>query len=202
MDEGDTLLPSLILCHLSGPGVIRAGKLATNLTNSITQKNGLCTSPGQQGRAGPSLESCPWASPERRRASGLTSSNTFQIQGFELVHPNICPMDELLECMKGLSYRSKTTGSPWHRAMTGHQGGVPVRIQYWECSRSQRRVLYQTHDSLQSTSASKDVRTKSMLWHTMAFTMTFCFLVGEGGCWGWEGNGIRDTWFESHRENS
>ena len=34
----------------------------------------------------------------------LTSSDTSQaqIQGFELAHPNIYPINELLECMKGL----------------------------------------------------------------------------------------------------
>ena len=39
-----------------------------------------------------------------RRADGLTSSDTSQaqIQAFELIHPNIQPIDELLECMKGL----------------------------------------------------------------------------------------------------
>jgi hypothetical protein len=38
------------------------------------------------------------------------SSDTSQawIQGFELIYPNICPMDELLECMKGQSHRSNT----------------------------------------------------------------------------------------------
>jgi hypothetical protein len=33
------------------------------------------------------------------------------MQGFELAHPNIYPIDEQLEGM-GQSYRSKTTGSP------------------------------------------------------------------------------------------
>ena len=38
------------------------------------------------------------------RVGGLTSSDTSQaqIQGFELAHPNIYPMDELPECIKRL----------------------------------------------------------------------------------------------------
>ena len=41
---------------------------------------------------------------ERGKASRLTSSDTSQaqIQGFELAHPNIYPIDELLEHMNGL----------------------------------------------------------------------------------------------------
>jgi hypothetical protein len=37
-----------------------------------------------------------------RRVSGLTSSATAQAQtqGFELAHPNIYPINELMECMK------------------------------------------------------------------------------------------------------
>ena len=49
------------------------------------------------------MVSRPWGQ-ESRRASRLTSSDTSQaqIQGFELAHPNIYPINELLECMKGL----------------------------------------------------------------------------------------------------
>lgn len=41
---------------------------------------------------------------ESWRASRLTSSDTYQaqIQGSELTYPNIYPIDELMECMKGL----------------------------------------------------------------------------------------------------
>jgi hypothetical protein len=35
------------------------------------------------------------------------------------------------------SCRTKAIRSPWHRT-TGYLRGVPVRIQYWQCSRSQR----------------------------------------------------------------
>ena len=37
------------------------------------------------------------------RAGGLASSDTFQvqIQGFELAHPKVYSIDELLECLKG-----------------------------------------------------------------------------------------------------
>ena len=49
------------------------------------------------------LESSPWWC-GCRRAGRLTNSATIQaqIQGFELAHPNIYPIYELLECMKGL----------------------------------------------------------------------------------------------------
>ena len=48
------------------------------------------------------LESSPWWC-GCRRAGRLTNSATTQaqIQGFELAHPNIYPIYELLECMKG-----------------------------------------------------------------------------------------------------
>jgi hypothetical protein len=41
---------------------------------------------------------------ETRRAGRLTSLDTSQvhIQGFELAHPIVYPIDGLLECMKGL----------------------------------------------------------------------------------------------------
>ena len=44
------------------------------------------------------------------RANGLTRSNTSQaqIQDFELAHPNIYPIDELLEYMKGLVLQIQT----------------------------------------------------------------------------------------------
>jgi hypothetical protein len=55
-----------------------------------------------------------------------------------LAHPNIYPMYELLEHVKGWFCRAKAAGSSWHKATTGYQRGVQVKIQYWECSRSQR----------------------------------------------------------------
>jgi hypothetical protein len=81
--------------------------------------------------AGSVLESWSWWW-EFRRAGGLTNSATTQaqIQGFELADPNIYPIYELLELMKDWSGRSKTAGSPRHRAATGYLRGVPVLIQY------------------------------------------------------------------------
>ena len=84
---------------------------------------------GELARA--ALESWPWWW-GCRSAGRLTNSATTQaqIQDFELAHPNIYPMYDLPECMKGQSCRSKAAGSPWHRATTGYLRGVPVRIQY------------------------------------------------------------------------
>ena len=67
--------------------------------------------------------------------SGLTSSDTSQaqIQGFELAHPNIYPINELLECMKGLvlqiqNYRiSMTQGN--NRISERSPSEVPVLIE-------------------------------------------------------------------------
>jgi hypothetical protein len=49
-----------------------------------------------------------------------------QIQGFELVHPNIYPIDKLLEHMKGLSLYSKV--QDLHD--TEYPTGVPVKVWY------------------------------------------------------------------------
>ena len=59
---------------------------------------------------------------EIRRAGKLTSSDTSQDQnkGFELAHPNIYPLDKLLECMNVWFYRSKAAMSLFHRATTGY----------------------------------------------------------------------------------
>lgn len=37
-----------------------------------------------------------------------------------------------------VSCRTKAVGSPWHRKTIEHSRGVPVRVQYWQWSRSQR----------------------------------------------------------------
>lgn len=54
----------------------------------------LCSSSGQQDRAGPG-----WGLLVSRRVGELTSSDTPQalIQGFEWPHPNMYPISELLE---------------------------------------------------------------------------------------------------------
>lgn len=65
---------------------------------------------------------------ESGKASRLSSSDTSQthIQGFELTHPNIYPINEQLDCMKGLpgSIDPKIQGT------TGCPRTAPVRFQY------------------------------------------------------------------------
>ena len=67
---------------------------------------------------------------ESGRANRLTSSDTSQaqIEGFELVHPNIYPSINCCSARRGWSYRSKTIESPWHRTTTGNTRGVPVKF--------------------------------------------------------------------------
>ena len=45
-----------------------------------------------------------------KKVGGLINSATFQaqIQGFELAHPNIYPIYELLECVKGLVLQNQS----------------------------------------------------------------------------------------------
>lgn len=60
----------------------------------------------------------------------LTKSSTTKthIQGFKLAHPNIYPIFDLLECLKGLVRLSHNSGSPWLRATAGYLRGVSVRV--------------------------------------------------------------------------
>ena len=78
-----------------------------SLNGCNTQESRPCTSLGQQGRAGPGCEGCRLdclLGCENMRASGLAIFDTSQTQihGFELSHPNIYPINKLLECMKRL----------------------------------------------------------------------------------------------------
>lgn len=68
------------------------------------QESWPCPSLGQSRRAGPQ-----W--PVHRKADGLNNIATTQaqFQCFKLVHPNIYPICELLQCMKG-SYKSRVAG--------------------------------------------------------------------------------------------
>ena len=105
------------------------------------------------------------------------------------LHLNIYLTDELLECMKGWSCRSKTTWSPKQRETTGYWRGVPLRTQYWQYSRSQSPCTRPTKGSLRWTFANKKVWTKGVLWNTpwqtTISTTRFVFLFG-GGCKGGE----------------
>lgn len=51
---------------------------------------------------------------ESGKACELTSSDASQaqMQGFQLAHPNIYPINERLECMKGLVLHIQIKGSP------------------------------------------------------------------------------------------
>lgn len=100
MDEGEIAsshpYPSLSKAsRRAGPRVMRVGELAMSLTGCNTQESGCCTLALVTG-TGPKHA--------RKKFSKLTSSDTFQdqIQGFELTHPNIYPINEMLDCMKGL----------------------------------------------------------------------------------------------------
>lgn len=119
------------------PG-LGTGKLALR---SRKQKSGLCfvsaVALGELPEA--ALKSSSWWR-GCGRAGGLTSSGTTEalIQGFELARP-IYPICELQEHKEGSQfYRTKATGSPWHRVTTGYLRGDQVRIQYLWCSSCRR----------------------------------------------------------------
>jgi hypothetical protein len=125
---------SLISCHLWQKGELAPG--------SWEWENWPCPSPASTfERAGSApylgsrtlLKGLPVNQPwryESRRASRLTSSYTSQTQsqGFELVHPTFTLSMNCWSAWRGSSYRSKTTGSPWHRSTTGYLKGVPVKF--------------------------------------------------------------------------
>ena len=73
-----------------------------------------------------------WCDGGVRRASRLTNSATIQayIQRFELAHPNIYLMYELLEHMKEPILQIQSCRSTMIRGNQGCLRGVPVRIQY------------------------------------------------------------------------
>lgn len=48
------------------------------------------------------------------------------------------PIYDLLEHEKGPNLQIQRWRSPQHRATAGYPRGVTVRIQYWQCSKSQR----------------------------------------------------------------
>jgi hypothetical protein len=79
--------------------------------------------------------------------------------------------------LRGPFYRSKAAGSPWHRATTGYLRRVPMRIQYWWCSRSQRPWIDQW---LNATNSCKQRCVDKRVcvyteWHTAASTGRFLF---------------------------
>jgi hypothetical protein len=96
----------------AGPRVMRISEPVLSLTYFKTQENrrvGLVPHLGK-GLLVSLLQGC-----ENQRVGGLTSSDTSQTHlqsDFELAQPNIYPINELLECMKGQVHRCKTTGSP------------------------------------------------------------------------------------------
>jgi hypothetical protein len=64
-------------------------------------------------------------------AGGLTTSATTQvpIKGFELAHPNISSIYELLKCMKVSGLHIKGAQPPLNGAKTAYPKGVLGRIQ-------------------------------------------------------------------------
>ena len=76
----------------------RRGSVRTKCRDSESRK----PAPADRGTGWASLGNLPWQC--RCRITGrLTNPDTtqVQIQGSELAHPNIYPMSELLECVKG-----------------------------------------------------------------------------------------------------
>ena len=82
----------------------RVGELAMSLTSYNTWKRRPFISPGKQDKAGSGSGRLLVSQTKRtrNRTRGLSSSDTSlaQIVGFELAHPSIYPIYELLECMK------------------------------------------------------------------------------------------------------
>jgi len=149
------------------------------------------------------------------KAAGLTSSATTQarIQGSELVHPNIYPINEVLKCMKGPVLQIQSC----RISMTGQQQDMQEESR-WESSTDSvgeaRGLKANRWVSLQWTFASKEVRTKGFilcdtLWHTtVSHNEMFLSLGARGEClqeqregtkgqgneWGW------GAWCEIHEE--
>lgn len=122
-------------------------------------------------RVGPApLTGWPWWC-GCRSAGGLTISATSQDQAkdFELAHPNIYPLYDLLDLMRGLILRFKDEGSPWHRATIRYLGEIQMTIKYWLC-RSQRShirsMTYCNEHLLIKMFGQKDT-----VWHTAASKM-------------------------------
>ena len=84
-----------------------------------------------------------------------------------------------------------TFRSLWHRVTRGYPRGVPVKIQYWWCSRIQRLL------TRQMTHCNEDLQVKMCghkgytVWHAvtyysfhdeMFFYFIFYFLLGGAGC--------------------
>ena len=84
------------------------------------------------------LESLSWC--RCRRAADLTSSFTFQtqIQGFELAYPNIYPVYELLELLKGLDLQIQRCRISMTQGNNRISRKRPSEDLVLRCSRSQR----------------------------------------------------------------
>lgn len=62
--------------------------------------------------------------------SGLSQTPLMSIQGFELAHPNISPIDELLECMKEPLLKIQNYNFFMTHGNNRISRGVPERFQY------------------------------------------------------------------------
>lgn len=87
----------------------------------------------------PLSESWPWWQGFRRAINSATTEG--QIRGCELSYFNIYPKYELLELIKGPVLQPKLQNLHQHRATTGHQRGVLVKLQYWWCGVEEARNL-------------------------------------------------------------
>lgn len=110
------------------------------------------------------------SSGESRRVAWLTSSETSQaqIQGWELVHPSIHPVNKLLDCVKGLvlqiqSYKIAIIQGN-NMVSERSPSKAPVLI-----VQQNPEPLYQTNDSWQWTFASREVWT---IWYILEHTVT------------------------------
>lgn len=87
----------------------------------------------------PLSESWPWWQGFRRAINSATTEG--QIRGCELSYFNIYPKYELLELIKGQVLQPKLQNLHQHRATTGYQRGVLVKLQYWWCGVEEARNL-------------------------------------------------------------
>jgi hypothetical protein len=129
LGEGEMSSPILAPCHLQ-----QEGELAVPAPCLLQHWRAWAhTLSRQQVELAPVVGGCWWACPKGVRAGkqvGWPDNSRAQIQDFELAYLKLYPIDELLECMRGQSYRSKPTESPWHRATIRYLKGVPVRFHY------------------------------------------------------------------------
>lgn len=106
---------------------------------SIGELPSLC--PFDLGKLAPPITQGEWS-----QQPDLTNQATIQayIQVFELALPNIYPIYNLLECMKGLALCNHRHSISMNQDNSRISRGMLVRVQHWWSTRSQRPWTWPT----------------------------------------------------------